>query len=362
MKKLITLMVPDIGENELNLIKQVFETNFLTEGKFTAEFETEVVKYLGVSNAVACTSCTAALHTVFECLDIKGQEVSVPDYTYPASAEAIILAGGIPVLADVDIHSMNITADILEESYNDKMTVFEPVSWAGVPLDLDVYKKAKDLGLTVVEDAACSMGAKINSDFVGSIADFSCFSFHPRKVITTGEGGMITTNDDEIANKCKSYKHFGAVGTSFEIIGTNYKLSNILAAIGLEQMKKIEGIIADRNEKAKIYEEMLDGIEGIRPAYTKQGFRQTFQSYVCYVEKNGFRDKIRKNLADENIQSQIGTYALHLEPAYQNCKKIGNLENSEKLFYNALTLPLHKNLTQEDQIKICKIIRDTLSS
>lgn len=354
-------MVPDVGENELNLIKQVFDTNFLTEGKFTVDFEGEVAKYLGVNEAISCTSCTTALHTVFECLNIKGQEVIVSDYTYPASAEAIILAGGTPVLADVDPYSMNITSDILEESYNDKMKVFEPISWAGVPLELSVYKKAKDLGLIVVEDAACSMGAKINSDFVGSMADFSCFSFHPRKVITTGEGGMITTNNYEIASKCRSYKHFGAIGTSFEMIGTNYKLSNVLGAIGLEQIKKIEKIVADRNEKAKIYEEMLDGIQGIRPAYTKQEFRQTFQSYTCYVEKGGFRDRIRKELADDNIQSQIGTYALHLEPAYKNLKRIGGLTNSEKLFHNAITLPLHKDLTVEDQERICKIINTTLN-
>ncbi len=353
-------MVPDIGKDELELISQVFDTNFLTEGKFTAEFEEKVGEYLGVKNAIACTSCTTALHTVFECLGIKGKEVLVSDYTYPASAEAIILAGGIPVLADVELDSMNMSARILEEAYNDKMEVFEPISWAGVPLESSVYDKAKELNLIVVEDAACSLGAKIESEFVGNIADFSCFSFHPRKVITTGEGGMITTNNDEIASKCRSYKHFGAVGSSFENIGTNYKLSNVLGAIGLEQMKKIEKIVSNRNEKAKIYEENLEKVDGIRPAYRKNGFRQTFQSYTCYVEKEGFRDKIRKALEEENIQSQIGTYALHLEPAYKNIKRVGNLENSEKLFYNSITLPLHKDLTNEDQERVCKIIKNSL--
>ena len=145
------------------------------------------------------------------------------------------------------------------------------------------------------------------------------------------------------------------------MIGTNYKLSNVLGAIGIEQMKKIEDIIKTRNEKAKIYQEMLNGIDGIKPAYSKKEFRQTFQSYTCYVEKEGMRDKIRKKLSDENIQSQIGTYSLHLEPAYRNMKKVGNLENSEKLFYNALTLPLHKNLTYDDQQRICNIIKETIN-
>lgn len=356
--KTVALAVPDIGDEELQAIKEVFSTKFLTEGATTKEFEKIVADYVGVKHAIAVTSCTTGLHAVLECLNIKGQEVIIPDYTYPATAEAVVLAGGIPVLVDVDLDSMNMTSGILEEAYNEKMTVFSPVSWAGVPLEKEIYQKAKNLGLKCLEDAACSLGAKIGDDFVGKIADYSCFSFHPRKVITTGEGGMITTDDDEIAEKCYSFKHFGAKGTSFETIGTNYKLSNILSAIGLVQMKKIEGIIETRIEKAKIYEELLSKIDNIRPAYVGKGTRQTFQSYTCYVEKEGKRDEIREELSKENIQSQIGTYALHLEPAYKNMKKIGDLENSKLLFENALTLPLHKDLTREEQEKICNIIKN----
>jgi len=361
-KKLVPLAVPDVGEEEIDEIRKVMSTGFLTEGATTKEFEKMVADYLGVKHAIAVTSCTTGLHAVLENLDIKGQEVIVPDYTYPATAEAVVLAGGIPVLVDVDIDSMNMTSEILEEAHNDEMTVFSPVSWAGVPLEKEIYQKSENLGLNMLEDSACSLGAKIGDEYVGKIADYSCFSFHPRKVITTGEGGMITTDNDEIAEKCYSFKHFGAKGSSFETIGTNYKLSNVLSAIGVVQMKKIENIIEKRIEKAKIYQELLSKIENIKPAYVGKNTRQTFQSYTCYVEKIEFRDKIRKALSDENIQSQIGTYALHLEPAYKNMKKIGNLDNSTKLFNNALTLPLHKNLTQEDQENICKIINKTLNN
>ncbi len=359
-RETIPLAVPEVGEDEISKIREVMKTGFLTEGITTKEFEQNVADYLGVKHAIAVTSCTTGLHTVFECLDIKGKEVIIPDYTYPATAEAVILAGGKPVLVDVDIHSMNMTSRILEEAYDESMTVFCPVSWAGVPLEREIYHTAKKLNLKVLEDAACSLGAKIDSDYVGKIADYSCFSFHPRKVITTGEGGMITTDDDDIAERCYSFKHFGAKGTAFEIIGTNYKLSNILSAIGLVQMKKIESIIQTRIEKAAIYREMLSKIEGIIPAYEGEGTRQTFQSYTCFVEKDGYRDKIRNALGDENIQSQIGTYALHLEPAYKNMKRVGNLENSESLYKNALTLPLHGKLTQEDQERICQIISRTI--
>ena len=359
-KKLIPLAIPDVGEEEIDEIRKVVATGFLTEGSTTKEFEKSVADYLGVKHAIAVTSCTTGLHTVLECLNIKGQEVIIPDYTYPATAEAVVLAGGIPVLVDVDLESMNMTSDILDEAYDEKMTVFSPVSWAGVPLENKLYQTAKKLDLKCLEDSACSLGAKIGENYVGKIADYSCFSFHPRKVITTGEGGMITTDDDEMAEKCFSFKHFGAHGTSFETIGSNYKLSNVLGAIGLIQMKKIEKIIEDRIEKAKIYQELLSKIGNIKPAYVGKNTRQTFQSYTCYVEKEEYRDKIRKALADENIQSQIGTYALHLEPAYKNMKKIGNLDNSTKLFNNALTLPLHKKLMVEDQEKICDVIKNTL--
>ena len=173
---------------------------------------------------------------------------------------------------------------------------------------------------------------------------------------------MITTNNESVAENCYSFKHFGAKGSSFEIVGTNYKMSNVLSAIGLVQMQKIENIIKMRNEKAGIFQELLSPISGIKPAYVGKGTRQTFQSYTCYVEKEGYRDKIRTALADENIQSQIGTYALHLEPAYKNIKYVGTLENSEKLYKNALTLPLHKELTVNDQEKICNLIKNTLSN
>jgi perosamine synthetase len=359
--KVIPLAVPDIGDDEIEEIKKVMGTGFLTEGATTKEFEKMVADYLGVKHAIAVTSCTTGLHAVLHCLDIKGQEVIVPDYTYPATAQAVVLAGGIPVLADVDLESMNMTTEILEEAYNEKMTVFSPVSWAGVPLEKEIYQKAKKLNLKMLEDAACSLGAKINEDYVGKIADYSCFSFHPRKVITTGEGGMITTDSDEMFEKCYSFKHFGAKGTSFETLGTNYKLSNVLSAIGVIQMKKIDNIVETRIQKAKIYQELLSKIDNIKPAYVRKGTRQTFQSYTCYVEKEGKRDEIRDALSKENIQSQIGTYALHLEPAYKNMKRVGDLKNSELLFKNALTLPLHKNLTQEDQEKICSIIKHVIS-
>lgn len=353
-------MRPDIGNEEYDAMRRVLDSMHLTEGPVTQEFEKVVANYVGVKHASAMTSCTTALHTVLEVVGVKNKEVLVPDYTYPATAEAVILAGGKPVLVDVDMESMNMTPEILENAYDEKMNVFIPVSWGGVPLEPEIYKASKKLGLFNLEDAACSLGSMIGNDKVGKLADATCFSFHPRKVITTGEGGMITTDNNELAEKCHSFKHFGIENGKFVTIGTNYKMSNILSAIGLEQMKKIEKIIKERIERAKIYDDLLAKIHGIRHAYFKKGTRQTYQSYTCYVEKEGMRDKIRQKLAENNIESQIGTYALHLEPAYAKLRRVGGLKNSELLFKNALTLPLHNHLTIEDQEKICDIIRSEI--
>jgi len=359
MSDKVYLMRPDLGNEEYNAVKRVLDSLYLTEGPVTQEFEKSVASYVGAKHGIAMTSCTTALHSVLEAIGVKGKKVIVPDYTYPATAEAVILAGGIPVLVDVDLETMNMNPEILEEAYEDGMNVFIPVSWAGIPLETSIYKKAKELGLLTLEDAACTLGAKIGDEFVGKFADFTCFSFHPRKVITTGEGGMITTDNDEIAEKCYSFKHFGAKDGKFSSIGTNYKLSNILSAIGVEQMKKIESIVKARIEKARIYDELLEKISGIKQAYEKNGTRQTYQSYVCYVEKEGLRDKIRQKLTENNIESQIGTYALHLEPAYKDLNRVGELKNSELLFKNALTLPLHNQLNQE---QVFKIIKETLEN
>ena len=232
----------------------------------------------------------------------------------------------------------------------------------GLCADVHAIREAVPAHVKVFEDCACAAGASLNGVPAGGLSDGGVFSFHPRKSITTGEGGMVTTDNDEIAEKCHSFKHFGMENGRFVSIGTNYKMSNILSAIGLEQMKKIEKIVRERIERARIYDELLEKIPGIRRAYSKNGTRQTYQSYTCYVEKEGLRDKIRQKLAENNIESQIGTYALHLEPAYANVKKIGSLKNSELLFKNALTLPLHNQITIEDQKRVSEIIKVAINS
>ncbi len=363
----VYLARPLIDEREFEAVRKVLESRFLTEGEVTREFERRFAKYCDAKHGIATTSCSTALELCLRTLGIgRGDEVIVPDFTYPVTASVVALVGAEPVLVDVDLNSYNVKAEVIEEALSDRTKAIIPVSLFGNPLEKDVYKLGRDYGIYVIEDAACSAGSILEGRKVGSWADMTCFSFHPRKVITTGEGGMITTNEDELAERARSLKRFGMRNVNgsvrFVEFGTNYKMSDILSAIGLAQLEKIEDIIRIRIEKARIYTEILEGIDGIRPPEVRPRTRHNFQSYVCYVEKDGMRDKIREELARIGVETQIGTYCLHIEPAFREVKKVGSLENSEMLFRNTLTLPLHHELTQDQQEMICRVIRDVLRS
>lgn len=353
-------MRPNVGTNEIDEIKKVIKSKFLTEGKVTEKFEKEISQYINCKYSIATTSATTALHTMFSCMNVKGKDVLVSDFTFPATALAIIQSGGKPVLMDVEKSSMNVNRKIAENALNEKIEFLAPVSLFGNPLELDFFKFRKQ-GKKIIEDAATNLGTKINEKFVGTFADATCFSFHPRKIITTGEGGMIVTNNKELAKKFRTFKMFGKTDNNFSDFGTNYKLSDIQSAIGICQLKKIEKIIKKRIKLAQYYKELISKIECIEIQQKTKNSRHTYQSFTCYITKPNLRNKIIKNLSKNNIESQIGTYALHCLPAFKKCRKIGKLENSRYLFENSISLPLHEELNQKDQERICKIIKKTVN-
>lgn len=361
MRKRIYLMRPKVGKEEINLIKRVIQSQFLTEGDITKKFEDAISHYVHSKYATATTSATTALHTAFHCIGVKDKNVLVSDFTFPATVLAIIQAGGKPILIDVDKETMNVNREIVENSLDKKIRFIAPVSLFGNPLNRDFYKLRKK-NVMIIEDAATNLGTKIGSKYVGTLADVTCFSFHPRKIITTGEGGMITTNNKKLNDKFKSFKKFGQRDSKFQDMGTNYKLSDIQSAIGLGQIKKIEKIIKIRIRKAKIYNEIISKINYIEPQEQTSHSRHTYQSYVCIIRKPKKRNKIIKKLASNNIESQIGTYALHKLPVFQKMNRVGVLKNSEFLYKNSISLPLHEEIRTEDQEYICKIIKNIIQS
>jgi len=365
MKK-IPLIRPYINEEVKAKVCEVLDSGYLTEGPVTREFEEIFKKYIGCKHALAVTSCTTGLEMALRVLGVgAGDEMIVPDYTYPATADVVAIVGAKIVIVDVDPKTMLIDYDRIEEAITDRTKAIIPVSIFGNPLDYDRLASIKEkYGVFIVEDAACSIGTEYKGTRVGNQADISVFSLHPRKFITTGEGGIITTNNNEWADWMLSYKHFGIgvnesrLTTSFERIGTNYKMSNLLAAVGVVQMQHIDELLNRRLDLAQNYLDLLHGQEKIGIPITTDNGNHSYQSFCIFVEN---RDKVMRQMREKGIEVQIGTYALHNHPAFvpsSYCRIHGDMSGSNHAFEHCLTLPLYHELTREDQKRIVDTLTD----
>lgn len=356
----IPLIKPFLPATVKNRVMEVLESGYLTEGKVTAEFEHTCGEYLEVSHCVAMTSCTVGLESVLRYYHIgPGDEVIVPDYTYPATADVVAIVGAAIIIVDVDPETMLIDYDALERAITPRTKAVIPVSLFGNPLDYDRLSKIrKTCGIAIIEDAACAFGAEYQGRKVGSFADFSVFSLHPRKFITTGEGGLITTTCQEASHWLTSYKHFGLgqvadrQQAAFQMIGTNYKLSDVLAAIGLSQMEYVNDLLAHRRELAVEYVKLLSGSESVSLPRTTQGGKHSYQTFCVLVEN---RDRIFSTLRSSGIEVQIGTYCLHQHPAFKagdRCEIRGKLDGSIYAGEHCLALPLYHELSLKEQEEV----------
>lgn len=349
----IPLIKSYLPESTRQRVLEVIDSGWLTEGPVTREFETAVAGYVGVDHAFAVCNCTVGLEVALRCLGIgPSDEVIVPDFTYPASASAVNIVGATAVLVDCDPDTLLVDYDALEAAITPATKAIMPVSVLGQPLDYDRLAEIKRrTGLYLIEDAACSLGASYKGTQTGSFADISVFSFHPRKFITTGEGGVIVTNNPQWADWIDRYKHFGMTPGKMEFsdVGTNYKLSNILAALGAEQMKVIDTLLARRLALGARYRRLLEVDPAIRFPTTVEGGRASYQSFCIFVEE---RDNLRDTLRAEGIEVQIGTFALSREPAYQprsGCRWGSDFDGSHKAYTQTLVLPLFHEMTEEEQ-------------
>lgn len=355
----IPLIRPYISDRVKALVNEVLDSGYLTEGPVTTRFEQAVASYVHVNHALAFTSCTTGLETALRAIGVgSGDEVIVPDYTYPATAGAVKIVDAVPVIVDVDPETLLIDYRKMEEAITRNTKAVIPVSLFGNPLDFDRLRDVQDrFGVCIVEDAACALGSSFQNEKTGTLSDITVFSFHPRKFITTGEGGMVTTNNSNWAESMHRYKHFGMGRVTereevqFLSTGSNYKMSNILAAVGLAQMEAFEELLERRRSLAMRYLELLQGHPEVKiPRTTDKGFH-SYQSFAVMVSE---RDKVMKQMREQGIEVQIGTYSLHQHPAFQGrgVRLRGQYSGSIRAFNETLVLPLYHTMTEEEQNEV----------
>jgi dTDP-4-amino-4,6-dideoxygalactose transaminase len=351
---MIRLCVPYTDQAELDAIADVLSSGYLTQGEKVKEFEDMVARYVGTKYAFATSSCTTALHLSLVALGIgPGDEVLVPDFTFPATANVVIQQQARPVLVDIDMDTFTINAADLESKITKKTKAVIPVHAFGLSADMDpIIQLAEHYRFAVVEDAACALGANYKKIQCGALGDLGCFSFHPRKSITTGEGGMITTNSELLANRISLLRSHGGIRRdgrfTFEEAGFNYRLSEIHGAIGIEQMKKIHWILTRRKELADLLSRRLQNSTYLRLPNEQEYTTHTYQSFVVLIDKLLERDKIIMMMQHRGVETTIGTYALHAEPFFSRKYGIapGTLKHSFDSYQRSLTLPLYPTMSE----------------
>jgi dTDP-4-amino-4,6-dideoxygalactose transaminase len=352
------LIKPELGEEELEEVRKVFSSGWLTQGPYTEKFEQKVAEYVKAKYALAVTSCTTALYLCLKALGIKqGHKVIVPDFTFPATANAVVELGAIPILVDVDENcGLDLNKFSKALSLHRDVRAVIVVHPFGHALDVRLYKDVvTDLGLEIpiIEDAATALGSISNGKFAGNMAECGCYSFHPRKLVAVGEGGMIVLNDDAMYEKLRILRDHGRnKDGTFVLNSLNFRMSDVQAAIGCVQFSKLEKRIEKRRKIAEMYHKLItDTIPYVKPLKEKLGCRSTYQSYVVKLpNKLGYyQDTIIKKLRkDFSIEAQIGTYALHMEPAFQGCSVIEDISNSKVLRRTTITLPLYESMEYGD--------------
>lgn len=381
----IPITKPVFDECEKEAIVKPLETGWVVQGPFVAEFEKIFAAFTGARFARAVSNCTTALHLALDVLGIKaGDKVIVPSFTYVASANAVEYTGARVALCDIDLKTFNIDVkkaeELLENDDEREIKAIMPVHLFGLCADMSkIMELAKKYSLKVVEDSACGFGAWIGSRHSGTFGDAGCFSFHPRKSITTGEGGMVVIDSEAVANKIASLRDHGASKSDlqrdkekggsllpeFNIKGYNYRMTDFQGSLGVCQMKKANYILNKRREIAKRYDDSLKNIECLSTPYVPEGYTHGYQSYVCIFtngedisslnkEKinrlNVKRNTLMERLEEKGIATRQGTHAVHTLGYYKRNYNFGDEDFIHSYVADRLsiTLPLYVKMTNEE--------------
>lgn len=363
---MIPISRPLFDEAEINAVKKVLESGFVAQGEKVEQFERAFTDYTNVKHAIAVANGTIALDTVLKSLDIKqGDEVIVPSFTFISTANAVLFQGAKPVFTDVDERTFNINPNDVLEKISDRTEAIIAVHLFGHPFDVkSIQEICEDYNLYLIEDCAQAHGAEYEGNKVGVFGIAGCFSFYATKNMTTGEGGMITTGSDEIANACRLLRSHGESQKYYHTrLGYNYRMTNIQAAIGLVQLKKLDGFIERRISNAEYFNTQIK-LSGIKLPYKKKGFKHVYHQYAVKIEDDFTlsRDEFMRYLNDKGIGCAIHyPLPIHEQPLY---RRMGYTDENAKcpvataLSDKILSLPVHPALTEKDLIYITETINN----
>ncbi|MDQ0597216.1 dTDP-4-amino-4,6-dideoxygalactose transaminase [Streptomyces canus] len=370
----IPVMIPWLGEEEAKAASDAVLSGWVAQGPRVAAFERAFAERVGAEHAVAVSSCTTALHLALVALGLgPGDEVVVPSLSFIATANAVRYVGAEPVFADVDLATGNLTPATVDAIRTPRTKAVLAVHQGGVPADVHALRAAcADWDLPLVEDAACAIGSTVGGKPVGHGALIAAWSFHPRKLVTTGEGGMVTTDDAEWAARLRRLREHGMnasaadrhasnkpVLESYLEVGYNYRMTDVQAAIGLVQLGKLDAMIARRRELAARYDELLRDVTGLTPVRDPAHGQSNFQSYWVLLDGEFpvGRDDLLAALAEAGVSARRGIMASHLEPAYAGHPG-APLPVTERITRDTLILPLFHTMTEAQQDRVVAALRE----
>lgn len=365
----LPIIRPDVTFDEVaDDLRAVFDSGQLTSGPFLAAFEARLAEIVGTRHAIATTSATTALHLALFAAGVKpGDEVLISDFTFPATGNIVAQLGAVPVLVDSRPDAFALDPEDAARKVTERTTAIVPVDPFGQPAAADaLLALAHEHDLAVVEDAACGLGGRIGDRNCGQWPLAGCFSFHPRKVVTTGEGGAVTTDDDDLADRMRRLRSHGAApadtGLQFVEHGFNYRLSEPAAVIGLTQLRRLDEILADRAATAAAYDERLSGVPGLEVRRPGAGEVWSHQSYVVMLDDGMDRAAVIAGMAARGIETTLGTYALHAQPAFARYGHApGDLPHAWRAQSQSLTLPLVPRMAPADVERVAVALTQVLT-